>query len=83
MQNFTILYKNIFAKEYLSYIPDSDNYEYKQITDVIVDAFAINNDSYNNVDFIYNSCVGDSTRTDVYLIPNRCFTDCLNKFLEE
>lgn len=83
MQSFTILYKNVFAKEYLSYIPDSDNYEYKQITDVIVDAFAINNDSYNNVDFIYNSGIGDSTRTDIYLIPNRCFSDCLSKFLED
>lgn len=83
MQNFTILYKNIFAKENLNSIPDSDNYEYKQITDIIVNAFAHGNDGFNNVDFIYNSCLGESTHTDVYLIPNRCFTDCLSKFLEE
>ncbi|MDD6728710.1 MAG: hypothetical protein PUE08_05775 [Eubacteriales bacterium] len=82
-KNFTIYYKNIYATNNLRTIPDTDNYEYKQITDAIVRTFANGNDSFENADFVLTSCLGTETKTEIYLIPNQNVVASLDAFCAE
>lgn len=79
-KNSTIYYKNIFAKKDIRSAFDTDNYEYKQITDAIIRTFANGNDSFDNLDFVLTSCVGSTTRTEIYLIPNQNLVASLDAY---
>lgn len=66
-------YKNAIY-EYINYynnyrgIPDTDNFEYKQITDVIANHLTCGND--NGIDFVLRSRTGKRTFTELKTYPN-------------
>ena len=70
-KNVTILFVNNFDKKYKQcHIPDSDNYSYKHIADIITNAFCYSFDDFHSCDFVYSSRINNFTGTEVYLIPN-------------
>lgn len=50
-------------------IPDNDNYELKQIIDLIISYISIKDDGYENVQFFYKTEIKNSNYTLIKIIP--------------
>lgn len=70
--NSTYIYSNIFTTDYpKSYIPDNDNYEFKQITDLVCRCVSLTDDGYEHIDFHYDTRIGDRKCTILEVRPRR------------
>lgn len=65
----TLMYLNVYERGfYQDRIPDTDNYSYKIITDIVSSTFCFGDD-FSEVDFFLKTEIGDVTHTELYLIP--------------
>lgn len=60
-------YTNYYCGNYRG-VPDTDNFEYKQITDVVANHLTCGND--NGIDFLLRSRTGNDTYTELKVYPN-------------
>ena len=68
--NATYIYSNIYTNDYpKSYIPDNDNYEFKQITDLVCRNISLTDDGYEHIDFHYETRIGDRKCTILEVRP--------------
>lgn len=63
-------YTNYFASDN-KVIPDADNIEYKQVTDLVISYVSALDDSFDNVDFMFKSRPSDRTYTVLKIIPKK------------
>lgn len=69
-ENMTVIYNHIFKKDYaFNKICDSDNYAYKTLNDIISAAFCRGKDNFCNVTYVLKSSYGNSTHTEIYIVP--------------
>lgn len=54
-------------------IPDADNLEYKQITDLVVSYVSNTDDSFENVDFVFKARKKDTTHTVLRIVPQEVY----------
>ncbi len=54
-------------------IPDADNLEYKQITDLVVSYVSNTDDSFENVDFVFRVRKKDTTHTILRIVPQEVY----------
>lgn len=64
------VYTHFFGNEFPDKrIPDSDNYEYKQVTDIVVANISNLDDGFENLEFHFKTEKGDRTYTQLMIIP--------------
>ena len=74
--NATYIYSNIYTNDYpKSYIPDNDNYEFKQITDLVCGYISLTDDGYEHIDFHYDTRIGERKCTLLEIRPRRNLND--------
>lgn len=54
-------------------IPDADNLEYKQITDLVISFISNKDDSFENVDFVFKARQAESTNTVLRVVPQEAY----------
>ena len=65
------MFTNYFNGDFLKKnIPDTDNYEYKRIVDIVVANVSNLDDGFENVEFYYRSRRGEKSHTQLKIIPN-------------